>query len=78
MTKSKLVDGFTVNEPTVGDMMPNMDLIENNAKEFQYRLAKLCIQKDGTPIGDGLDALSISQYMKLVAALMELFNGEGK
>ena len=78
MSKSKQVEGFTLIEPTVGHMMPNMDLIESNPKEFQYRLAKMCILKDGKPIGDALDELPISTYMKLVTALMELFNGEGK
>lgn len=78
MSKSKALEGYTLIEPTVGHMMPNMDLIESNPKEFQYRLAKLCILKDGQPIGDALDALPISTYMKLISALMELFNGEGK
>ena len=76
--KSKQVGKYTVNEPTVGDMMPIMDLIESDSRQFQLQLAMRCVTVDGKPLGDAINALPISEYMKLIAALMELFNGEGK
>jgi hypothetical protein len=76
--KSKQVGKYTINEPRVGDMMPIMDLIEKDPKQFQLQLAMKCVMLDGKPIGEGINELPISEYMSIVAALMELFNGEGK
>ena len=76
--KSKQFGKYVINEPTVGDMMPIMDLIDKDPKQFQLQLAQRFVMLDGKAIGDGINQLSISEYMKIVAALMELFNGEGK
>ena len=76
--KSTQIGKYVINEPTVGDMMPIMDLIDKDPKQFQLQLAQRCVMLDGKAIGEGINQLSISEYMKIVAALMELFNGEGK
>ncbi len=75
---NKQVGEYTINEPKVGDMMPIMDLIDKDPKQFQLQLAMKCVSVNGQPIGEKINELPISVYMKLVAALMELFNGEGK
>jgi hypothetical protein len=75
---NKQVGEYTVNEPTVGDMMPIMELLDKDPKQFQLQLAMKCVYLDGQPLGEDINELPISTYMKVVAALMELFNGEGK
>jgi hypothetical protein len=71
---------FEVHEITVGQLMPIMDMMESNPRQFQIELAKAAIYKDGQPIGDGLNNIGISDYLKLTSLVMEVsgLGGEGK
>ena len=76
---SKFVAEYEVIEPTVGVMMPLMELAESDPKQMQFKLAQTCVLKDGKPIGEALNDLPMSTYLKLVTAIMSMVSGdEGK
>ena len=80
MKAKKTFGEFEVREITVGQLMPIMDLMESNPRQFQIELAKAAIFKDGAPIGDGLNDVGIGDYLKLTNLVMEVsgLGGEGK
>lgn len=78
--KSKEVDldgdVFVVAEIAVGQMMPLMSKLnsedEVEAQEAQLDMMRVCILVDGEPIGDRLDELGISAYLKLAEDVMAI------
>lgn len=70
--KSKELLGYTVVEPTVGVMFPLMKIMESDPQKFQLELAKSAIHKDGVALGEGINDIGISDYMKLMNAVMEV------
>jgi|688.fasta_scaffold87268_6 hypothetical protein len=73
---------YTIKEPTVGILFPILDLMEKDPKGFQMGLVKGSIFKaDGTPLGDGILELGLSEYMTLMQEVIEvagLGNEQGK
>ena len=72
MLKTEEVDGYTVRELSVRELMPMMEGgIEGS--DFQMALLKTCVTDGGgNPIGDALMDLGVSTYMKLVNAAMRV------
>ena len=70
--KSKELLGYTVVEPTVGVMFPLMKIMDTDPQKFQLELAKAAIFKDGKALGNSVNDLGISEYMKLMNAVMEV------
>jgi len=71
---------YTVEEATVGEMIPIMDLMQEDPKAFQTELIKRVVKVDGVPIGEDLNNLPLSVYMKLIPHVMDMqgFGDEGK
>ena len=63
---------YVVKEPTVGVLFPILPLMEEKPTEFQMELAKASIFVDGKSIGDGIMNLGLSDYLKLITAVIEV------
>jgi hypothetical protein len=74
-TKQITVDSgtYTIKEPTVGVLFPIMDMMEKDPKGFQIAMVKGSVFKeDGTPLGDGLMDLGLSDYMALMTEVIAI------
>jgi len=76
---SKQFKEFEIVEPTVGVMMPIMNLMDTDSNKFIMELARGCVHKNGVPIGADLDAVSFADYKAMIPLLLEVAGfGEGK
>lgn len=76
--KVKHVGEYVVKELTVGAMMPILK-IKDDQEKFQVEVAKATIfKKDGTPLGDGILEIGISEYLPLLEAALEVSGLGGK
>jgi len=75
--KKKVIGEYEIHEPTVGVMMPLMDMMNEEPSKFQLELAKSCIYKDGKPIGDALLEMGMADYMKLILEVMAISGMSG-
>jgi hypothetical protein len=73
-TKQLVIEEVTyeIVEPTVGVLFPIMDLMEKDPKSFQLGLVKNCVHVSGQPLGDGVNALGLGTYIKLMTAVLEV------
>jgi hypothetical protein len=62
---------YEIKEATIGQLLPIFPLIETDPKSFQFELVKVCVYKDGQPIGAAAADLPVSEYMKLAIGVME-------
>lgn len=70
---------YTVREARVGDVLQHMHLITENPSEFQRYVAQASVMhEDGTPMGDRLMDIGLSDYLALVPAVMEACGFTGK
>ena len=73
-TKQVILESGTyeVKEPTVGVLFPILNLMEKSPQDFQMALVKKCIYTNGQPIGEAVNSLGLTDYMALMAAVLEV------
>lgn len=79
-TKQVIIDDVTyeIKEPTVGVLFPIMDLMEKDPKAFQIGLVKNCVNVNGAPIGEAVNALGLGTYIKLMQSVLEVSGLSGE
>lgn len=82
--ESKLIEGYEVREPTVGDVPELFELMTGgegaNLNTVVASMIKNCVFKDGKPVGDGIKQMPIKLVRAIVVELtaMSGLNDEKK
>jgi len=65
---------YEVREITIGQVLPILPRLEDETKaqEAQLDIMRLCIAKDGEPMGDEVTNLGLFSYLKLAEEVMEI------
>lgn len=71
---------YEVHELRVGDIMKILPRLskEDEAQDATLDLMKLCVYQDGKPMGDAIEDIGLSTYMKLTDPVMEVNGLLGK
>lgn len=71
---------YTIHEMRVADMMSIMPRMsdEDKVQGATVDLMKLCVYKDGQPMGDAFDEVGISTFMELTEHVMRVNGLSGK
>ena len=69
--------GYTIQEATVGDLFPILDLADTDPKKFQFELIKITVSKDGEKIGDKINDFTLPEYLELLQEVMKITTVQG-
>jgi len=74
--ESKLIEGYEVREPTVGDVPELFELMtggdNTNLNQVIASMIRNCVFLNGQPVGENLKAMPLKTVRKIVAELTQM------